>query len=104
MISKETLDEIEEVTGTPLPGSGLVQAEEVVDPHRAMVVVAVSRPGLHLDITYEWLVTNLYGGAQLQLEEAALIVTTDPAGRMACVLKNDAQAGELLTMHTASIG
>lgn len=78
-------------------------APEIVDSSRALVVIAINSD-LAIEVTYEWLLKRLQGDARRQIEYAALVIVTDTDARLAQVLKNEAVAGEFLTMHTASIG
>lgn len=70
---------------------------------RTMVLIQVSRtPGGEL--TLDWLLSVLPSPAAAQLEEAVLVIATDPNARLLKVLKNESDVDEYLEVHTAALG
>lgn len=102
------IDEIIGSDGQPVNGwQDLLPAERMLPErpsYRLMLVIAMGRQ-LPVEVTEAWLLSVLpEGGPREQVEQAALVVVTDPDARLALVVKNEADAGEYLEMHTAAFG
>lgn len=90
----------------PFPGDDLEHApgQELDEPARpSMVIISLNRE-IDVDLSMAWLMDTLPGAPAKQLQDASLVLVTDPNARLAKVLKDETKAGEYLEMHTGAIG
>lgn len=98
-------DLVPRIIGDIVEGSVVEEGETLpAARYRGMLVISLNRM-IDAELTEEWLMAVLpAGGPREQVENAALVVVTDPNARLAKVVKNVADEGEYLEMHTAALG
>lgn len=71
----------------------------------SMVIIQLSGGVMNrVHVTEEWLMEVLPDGPRQQIENAVLVIATDPNVRLCQVIKAEAKVQDMLVIHTVALG